>query len=150
MRGTANDEAVVSQANSKAFEDGYDRIFGKDRKPERGSFVFDPEQQKFVPAGEYRPPERALDAPIMAGRFYENTVSTEGEDLGSRRRHAEYMRRHGVAMLSDYTHHLEKKREERVRFLNEGNNTDADRKQRREDVGRTIYELQQRKGRDHG
>ena len=52
--------------------------------------------------GEWRAP-RAVDAPIMAGRFYENTASPlDGTDIGSRQKHRDYMREKGLTTADDY------------------------------------------------
>ncbi len=101
-RGMAAGEQIVSQANSKAFEDGYSRIYG-DRKPQRGRWVWDEAAGRLVSAEDYQPPVRAVDAPIMAGRFYENTRATDGADIGSRAKHRAYMKAMGVAPASDYS-----------------------------------------------
>jgi hypothetical protein len=101
-RGTVIGEPVVSQANSAAFDEGYDRVFGKDRQPVRGRWVYDPVQQKCVPADEYQPPERAINAPIMMDRFYEGVRATDGTDIGSRRKHRQYMKDHGLTTADDF------------------------------------------------
>jgi hypothetical protein len=95
-RGMVNNEPIVSQAQTKAFDEGYERTFG-DRKPQRGRFIYDPAQGKCVPADDYRAPERAADAPILSGRFYENTAATDGVDIGSRAKHRAYMKDRGRA-----------------------------------------------------
>ena len=82
-------------------------------------------------AEEYQAPERALNAPIMVDRFYEGTKTVEGEDIGSRRKRAEYMRRNGLADGNDYSPGwYERKRAETKR--------EAD-KARREKVERLVY-----------
>lgn len=101
-RGTANGEPVVSQAATDDFREGYARTFG-DRKPQRGRWVYDESQGKLVPAESYCPPERALDAPVMVDRFYEGVRATDGADIGSRKKHREYMRRNGLAPADDFS-----------------------------------------------
>lgn len=100
-RGTVVGEPVVSQAQTKAFDEGYERTFSKDRG-ERGRFVYDERQKKLVRAEDYVPPSRAIDAPIMAGRFYEGSfVPGSEEDIGSRRKHREFLKRTGWVPASD-------------------------------------------------
>lgn len=41
-RGMVAGQPITSQANTEAFSEQYDSIFGKDRKPRRGRYVFDP------------------------------------------------------------------------------------------------------------
>ncbi len=48
------------------------------------------------------PVKQALHAPIMSGRFYENTKATDGADIGSRRKHRDYMREHGLTTADDF------------------------------------------------
>ncbi len=141
-RGMANGESINSQANTDAFREGFDRVFGE-RKAKPGRYIFDEAQQKFVPAEEYRPPDEAKDAPIMSGRFYENLQATDGTLINNRRQHQAYMKEKGVTVISDYSQHLEKARERRVKVL-EG---DFDHKARREAVGRAWYELEKKKRR---
>ena len=131
-RGTVVGEKVVSQANTDAFREGHERIFG-DRKPQRGKWVWDEAQQKCVPADEYQPPERAVDAPILSGRFYENTRATDGTDIGSRTKHRRYMQEHGVTLMSDfspgYLEGVKKARQAETR------------RERREVIARRLWEI---------
>jgi len=87
---------------SRLYEEQADRIFGTERKAQRGRWFWDEEQQRLVSADEYQPPERAVDAPILSGRFYEGAKTVDGEDIGSRRKHQQYMKDHGLASGSDY------------------------------------------------
>jgi hypothetical protein len=102
-RGTVVGEPVVSQANTEAFEEGYSRTFG-DRKPVRGRWIWDEDRGELVPADSYVPPSRAVDAPIIADRIHEGTVSPiDGSDIGSRAKRREHNRRHGVTDASDFS-----------------------------------------------
>lgn len=131
-RGTVADEPIVSMANSDAFRDGYERTFG-DRKPQRGRWVWDAAQGKLVNASEYVAPSRAVDAPILSGRFYENVCATDGADIGSRSKRNEYMRARGLADASDYSPGwYENRRGEQKRDAN---------RQRRETLERAAYTL---------
>jgi hypothetical protein len=80
--------------------------------------------------------KRAVDAPILSGRFYENTAAQDGTDIGSRRKHREYMKAKGVTVMSDYTGAWKNAAKERERAFS----PDWDKKQRREDVARAWYE----------
>lgn len=131
MRGTAAGEGVVSQANTEAFEDGYERVFGSPRA-ERGSWVWDVSQGKLVPAEDYQPPSMAVDAPVLAGRFYENTVATDGTDIGSRKKHREYMRVNGVTAASDYSAEYRERVKRSAERASEMHLNDV--------VGRAVYE----------
>jgi len=101
-RGTAVGEPVVSQARTPEFDAGYDRAFGPDRKPERGRWVM--VDGKLVSAEDYRPPARAVDAPIIADRIHEGTTLDVGDrivDIGSRRKRRQFMRETGLVESSD-------------------------------------------------
>jgi hypothetical protein len=81
--------------------------------------------------------EEARNAPIMLDRFYENTTATDGTDIGSRKKHRDYMRRMGVTHSSDFSskwyENLRKDRERR------------DKEERREAVARATYEVLERR-----
>ena|GEM_PF-7054344 len=118
-RGMANGEPIVSQPATDEFREGYDRIFG-DKPVQRGRWVYDVRQQRLVPADEYEPPARALDAPILSGRFYENVHTLDdGTDIGSRAKYQAYCREKGVTAMSDFSDqyydniHASRKRETR-------------------------------------
>jgi hypothetical protein len=81
-------------------------------------------------------PSEAKNAPIMAGRFYENTAATDGTDVGSRRKHREYMRKHGLTTADDYTNYWKQAEKEREKNFS----PEWDQKARREDVARAWYE----------
>jgi hypothetical protein len=131
-RGMVVGEAITSQANTKEFADGYERTFG-DRKPQRGRWVWDEQARKLVPADEYVAPERAVDAPILSGRFYENTATTDGVDIGSRQKHRAYMRDRGLAPADDFSPGYY----ERIRKQSQ----EQHRKERREAIARRLYEI---------
>ena len=102
-RGTVVNEPVVSQAQNKAWDEGFDHTFGKDRGA-RGRFVWDETAKRLVPADEYRAQARALDAPIIADRIHEGTTFDDGErvrDIGSRRKRREFLREKGWEDATD-------------------------------------------------
>lgn len=118
MRGTANNEPVVSQASTPEFRAGHARVFG-DKPVQRGMWVWDEAQGKLVDAASYVPPSEAKDAPILSGRFYEDAGPSpvDGSEINSRRKHREHMRRHGLAMAGDFEQSWSKAeaRRERIR-----------------------------------
>jgi hypothetical protein len=81
--------------------------------------------------------KQALHAPILAGRFYENTAATDGVDIGSRKKHREYMKSRGLAMADDFkqTWGQDARNREAIR---KGQN---DRRERREAIERTIHQI---------
>ena len=85
----------------------------------------------------WEPPALAKFAPIVTDRHYENLQSTEGTDIGSRRKHQEYMKAHNVTVSADYSPEwYEKQRKEHV---------EKDNKDRREAVARATYEVMERR-----
>lgn len=85
--------------------------------------------------------EIALDAPVTprlqlaTGALYEGVRALDGTDIGSRRKHAEYMKRNNLAPADDFKRtwaEEPKKREAEARA------------QRREAIGRTIHQLETR------
>lgn len=137
MRGTAANEPVVSQARTREWDEGYDRTFGADRKPQRGRWVWDPDAKRLVDASTYQPPPQAVNAPILAGRFYENTAAIDGTDIGSRAKHRRYMKEHGLTIASDYTNQW-KRDEEKRKAAREGH---IPSKTRREALERAMYRI---------
>lgn len=116
-----------------AYEDGHERIFGPSAtvaaRTERRVYVsrcsacdgvtFEPKALLFdcgrcggkdcygLVDTSIAPPLReeneARSAPIMVDRFMEGAVSTEGVDIGSRRKRKDYMRATGSTDASDYS-----------------------------------------------
>jgi hypothetical protein len=91
-------------------------------------------------------------APIMAGRFYEGLHHTDGTDLGSRRRHREFMRLNGYTTLDDYSNgkdgQFERKAEERARAFRPGQTDKPEGHNEREiarDIQQSIHQLTSRR-----
>ena len=136
-RGMVAGEGIVSQAASEEYRSEHDRIFG-DRQPgQRGRWVWDEQAGKLVRAENYQPPAQACDAPIMVDRFYEGTAASDGTDIGSRRKHRQYMRDRGLAPADDFSPgYYDKLNRERKRELD---------KSRRETIERAFHDIDNRK-----
>lgn len=134
MRGSAAGEPIVSPASTPEYEKGYERVFG-DRRPERGRWVMT--ANGLVPVEEYVPEPQARDAPIMVDRFYEGAKATDGTDIGSRRKHRQYMRDHNLTTFDDYKGEFARKVQERE-AVKEGHLPD---KTRREAIARALYKM---------
>lgn len=131
---------IKTRPQTKEYDEGYDRTFGKDRRPVRGRWIWDEREQRLVEASEYRAAERALDAPIMVDRFYENTVSPiDGTDIGSRRKHRDYMRAHGLAPADDFKGTWAEKERERERAFRDVTHDDRSEAQKLADRKR-LYQ----------
>ena len=85
------------------------------------------------------PSPKAINAPILSGRFYENMKATDGTDIGSRKRHREYMKMHGLTTADDFKSQWQSAEAERQRVREEGRMpTDA---KRREALERGMYRI---------
>lgn len=103
-RGMVVGEPIVSQAQTREFDEGYERAFGKDRKPQRGRWVWDAAQGRLVPASEYRaPPPEAKDAALLVGRFYEGVPLPDGTVVQSRKQYNDHLRAKGLTNASDFS-----------------------------------------------
>jgi len=87
--------------------------------------------------GSWQDTPLARNAAIMMDRFYENTKATDGTDIGSRRKHREYMKQHGLTTIDEYGPGYWQSREKERQQIASG---EADRKERREQIGRAAYE----------
>jgi hypothetical protein len=110
-RGTVVGEAVVSQASTEEFREGYERTFG-DRKPQRGRWVYDAAQGKCVPADEYVRPESKHGTGIMVDRFMEGDRAPDGSDIGSRRKRKDWMRATDTVEYDDFKGARERRNKE--------------------------------------
>lgn len=78
----------------------------------------------------------ALHAPVMVDRFYENVRATDGTDIGSRRKHRDYMRAHNLTTADDFKGTWEKAASERE-AIRAGQH---DKRERREAIERALYQ----------
>jgi hypothetical protein len=102
-RGMVVGEPVVSQAQTKEFDEGYERTFGKpDGSAKGGRWVWDAQAKKLVSAEEYVPPEAKRGAGIMVDRFMEGDRAPDGTDIGSRQKRKAWMAATGNADFSDF------------------------------------------------
>jgi hypothetical protein len=85
----------------------------------------------------WEPPKEAKFSPIMMDRHYENMAATDGTDIGSRRKHQEYMKRNNLTVSADFSPAYY----ENIRKAEQKAND----KDRREAVGRALYEVMDRR-----
>jgi hypothetical protein len=85
-----------------------------------------------------------LNAPVTArvelstGAHYDGARASDGTPIDTPRRHREYMRRHNLALASDFEAQW---RDAPAKRAQEAQT------RRREDIGRTIYQLENRRHR---
>lgn len=80
---------------------------------------------------------------INTDTHYDGARALDGTDISTRRRHQEYMHRHGVTVADDFKGEWAQKSEQRARFYA----GDFDRKARTEAVERAVHQLESRKRR---
>ena len=101
--------------NQKKFDDNFDRIFGKDKPIERGSFT-QAADGKMVPRGTVQT-TKPMSAAVHAG-FEEFQSPIDKKTIASRGQLAAHNKQHGVTNSSDYSDgYIEKRRDKRI---NEG------------------------------
>lgn len=98
-KGMVAGQAIQTQAQSKEFDEGYERTFGKGTK-ERGRFVYRDGQMVRVDADWTDAERRALTT--TEGIEYSNAVTTDGVDISSRKKRRDYMAATGVTDASDF------------------------------------------------
>lgn len=129
-------DTIKTRPQTAEFDEGYERTFGKDRKPTRGRWVATP--SGLVPADEYVRPEStdALHAPVMVDRYMEGTVAPDGSDIGNRTRRKQWMAATGSADYGDFKEHRKRAQAEReARQRGEFKKDPA----LREFIGRELY-----------
>ena len=107
----------------------------------RKTYHFDEQLGKLVEG----PGTRRVDGPSGDGfrfsdRMYSDNpfVAHDGTVINSRKKHREYMRRHGLTTVDDYSNTWKEKQKEREAFYT----GQHDREGRRQDVARAIEALQ--------
>jgi hypothetical protein len=130
---------------TKAFEEGYEATFGKDRKPIRGRWVYT-DGGKPIPGGPVDVNADWTDTTRSTGHkseeeIYGRTVATDGTDLSTRTRHREYMKANGLSMDSDFKEHWKTAAKQREAVLT----GEADKKERREIIGRALHDARNKR-----
>jgi hypothetical protein len=138
---THKSQSQMRTSVTDSFRENYDRIHGENHKPTRGKWVYTSSGEA-VPVEEYRSPtETDVHTQISTDRHYENIAATDGTDIGSRRKRAEYMKRHNLADASDFSETWKRAAAEREKYLK----AEVVPRSLRETVGRAEYELSKRK-----
>lgn len=127
-----------------SFRETHEQVFGdKPRSNRRSRTVYPPDGGEPYEVGEeWEPTLPGLALTSTEGITYSNLKATDGTDISSRTKHRNYMKANGLAMMSDYTEYWKKAEKQRE----EKKSGRADSKQRKEIIGRALYE-HRRKGR---
>lgn len=135
-KGMVAGKAITTNAQTKEFDEGYDRIFGERKPTPRGKFRWNPETKSMEQVGadwtdaEKRAPNSTEEL------VYGGLRATDGTPIDSRTKHREYMKANGLAMDSDFKEHRVKAAQRREEVLSGR----ADSKERREIIGRALHE----------
>jgi hypothetical protein len=98
--------------DNEAFASNFDMIFG-DKRPERGSFVFDPIQNKLVPKNEYI--DRSdVNAPMVIGDIQPYQSMVTGEMVTSRSVHRQHLKQHGLIEVGNETKYISKQKQQEI------------------------------------
>lgn len=101
-RGMVAGQPIQTQAQSKEWDEGYERVFGNGSKV-RGKFRWDAERGEMVPIGsDWTDAERRAPAPTEE-LTYGGIKATDGTPINSRKKHREYLKQNGLAMSSDFS-----------------------------------------------
>lgn len=136
-KGMVAGQPIKTGAATKEFDEGYERIFGPDRKPVRGRWRYDAAQGKCVDIDAEWNDAEARAQTTTEGLVYGHERAPDGTDISGRAKHRDYMKRNGLAMVGDFTEHWAKAEKERARVLS----GDADSKATKETIGRELHKL---------
>jgi hypothetical protein len=114
--------------DEKAFASNYDAIFG-DKKPTRGSFVYDKEKGELVPKDEYYS-SNVSNAPMIQADIAGYKSMVTGEWIGSRSTHRQHLKEHRLVEIGNEVKSHTTKQAPRV-----------DREQIRRDIHQSIQKL---------
>ena len=144
-KGSVAGQPIQTGTVTKEYEDGFERTFGE-RKAVRGRFL-------------YTSGGKALEAPVRVDdewtqpdtgpshkseeEVYGKVTATDGTDLSTRKRHAEYMKRNNLTIDADFKESWARAAKERDAVLS--GTHEGERKEIRETVGRALYQQKRRK-----
>lgn len=134
-KGMVAGQPIQTGAQTKEFDEGYERTFGERKKPQRGRWVWSAEEGCLVQVGgDWEPtePKQPLRVDVS---YMDGLRTSDGVDISSKAKRREYMHRKGLADSSDFTEHWQKAAKERERALS-GESTS---KERKEILGRELY-----------
>jgi nitrous oxide reductase accessory protein NosL len=98
--------AIQTQAQTKEYDEGFDRIFGKDRKVKRGRTVYtqggQPLPEPIEPGADWTEAEGRAQT-VTEELVYGGIKATDGVPINSRKKHREYLKQNGLAMAQDYS-----------------------------------------------
>ncbi len=142
-KGMVAGQPIKTGAQTEAYDEGHSRVFGEAGK-ERGRWVYT-EKGPVKVSTDWEDPTQRQGPPLTSeAEIHGNSVTSAGEDISSRRRRREYMKRTGLTDASDYSaptmEKIQRQREEVI-------TGEAASRERKEIMGRALYEAKQKKPR---
>jgi hypothetical protein len=129
-------QPINTQAQTKEYDEGFDRTFGADRKARPGRTVYtsggQPLPEPIQVGEEWTGAEKRALTPTEE-LTYGNLKATDGAPINTRKRHREYLKQNGLAMAHDYSPEYQQREASRVERQGD--------KERREMVERNAYKL---------
>lgn len=86
--------------DTKAFDDGYSLAFGE-RKPARGSFIWDSEKGEMVNKADYYSNRVEANAPMVINDIQPYKSMQTGEMITSRSTHRNHLKQHGLIEIGN-------------------------------------------------
>lgn len=106
--------SASQEVDTEKFNENFDKIFGKPKKVQGGSFVIDKETGELVPRGTYSAAPSS-NAPMIIGPLKEFTSPIDGQRITSRPQLEAHNRTHGVTNAGDYNNgYIERKAKQRI------------------------------------
>ena len=101
-RGMVAGQPIQTQAQTKEFDEGYERVFGSVRNKSRGRFVYRDGQAVSVDE-DWTDAERRAQTATEELTYGGARTPGDGVDISSRKKHREYLKANDLAMASDYS-----------------------------------------------
>ncbi|MDD4971846.1 MAG: hypothetical protein PHT07_20670 [Paludibacter sp.] len=93
------------KGDNQAFDSNYDLAFGN-KKPTRGSFIWDSSQGKMVSKDEYYANQQKSDSHMIIADIQPYQSQITGEMIMSRSKHREHLRKHGMIEVGNEVKHM--------------------------------------------
>lgn len=98
--------------DNQAFDQGYGTVFG-DKKPVRGSFVWDPVAKTMVPKDQYYELVE-ITAPMVMGDIQPYQSMATGEMINSRSQHRSHLKQHGLVEVGNETKYISQQKKQEI------------------------------------
>lgn len=104
----------------------------------RKRYVYDPELGEMVEITRDPPPRDSRTSALWGDRHYDGLQATDGTDISTRKKHREYMKRHGLTTADDFKSDWERAKQKREHYMQHGGSVT------KRDIREVIERLSQR------